>query len=89
MKKEIKNKLIDLTAILTVSYALLSFVNGKVYNDYQEHIERNQATLQAQNYSNEELINENERLKKVANITRNNPLYFPFGLLYDLAEKRL
>jgi len=33
-------------------------------------------------------VKENIELQKTVDITKNNPLYFPCGLLYDLAEGR-
>jgi len=70
-------------------YAIASFLNGKVYNDFQKHIEKhNQIIKDYPTLNTTRLTLENKTFQKTVDATKHNPVSFPFVRMYDLAEKR-
>ncbi|MEK6827165.1 MAG: hypothetical protein AABX99_01625 [Nanoarchaeota archaeon] len=84
-----ENKLAKILGLLVSSWIFLSFGNGKIYNDFQERIERNNKISEEYNVADQYLLSQNEKLQKTVDATKNNPLYYPFGLMYDLAKGRI
>jgi hypothetical protein len=89
MKEKTKENLSNLVLVLSCSLVITSFLNGKVYNDFQNRIEKNNKIIEEDNDYNNYCKRENEKLIPTRDFTKNNPFYFPFGLLYDVANKRI
>ena len=90
MKDETKKKILEKILIIGLpTYLFVSALNGAMYNDCQSRIEENNELLEKYGDYNAVLRYQNENLSKITKITKNNIFYFPFGLLYDLAKKRI
>lgn len=70
-------------------YFFVSAINGTIYNDCQNRIEENNELLEKYGDYNATLKFQNENLTKRRDATKDNIFYFPFGLIYDLAKKRI
>jgi CRISPR/Cas system CMR subunit Cmr6 (Cas7 group RAMP superfamily) len=89
MKEKTKNKVLEKILILGLPYLFISALDGAVYNYCQSRIEENNFFLNKYGDYTATLRQQNEELTKTRDMTRNNPFYFPFGLFYDLANKRI
>ncbi len=86
-------------AVLFVAYTFASTINGKLYNDCQRAIERNEiiAGVTSAEFPEspkkssfiDSLKEWNAELTKTRDKTKKSILYYPMGLMYDVLEGRL